>query len=97
MDAQNANAQKPKQSLLGRLFSAEGAIFCIGIACIVYGVADGFKVMQFFFGLCIVGGSVALHFVKKKDWDAHWAEHNRLHEAHRQRLEAEQQDKKKEH
>jgi len=95
MDAQKAPESQPKQSLLARVFSAEGAIFCIGIACLVYGVADGFKVMQFFFGLCIVGGSVALHFVKKKDWNAHWAEHDRLHQEHRQRTEVER-DKKNE-
>lgn len=94
MNAQDSNETPGKQSLLRSLFSTEGAIFCIGVACMVYGVADGFRVMQFFFGLCIVGGSVALHFVRKKDWDAHWAEHHRLNEAHEQRL-AQERDKKK--
>jgi len=95
MQAKDANEKVViKQSLLRRLFSTEGAIFCVGIACMVYGLADGFKVAQFFFGVCIVGGSVALHFVRKKDWDAHWAEHDRIRQAHEQRM-ADEREKKK--
>jgi hypothetical protein len=94
MSTTEAKDKAGKKSLLASLFSAEGAIFCIGIACMIYGVADGFRVMQFFFGVCIVGGSVALHFVRRKDWDAHWAEHERIRLAHEQRM-AEEQEKKK--
>ena len=48
--------------------------------------------MQVFFGLCIVGGSVMLHFVRRKDWDAHWAELDRVRQAHEQRM-AEEREK----
>jgi len=82
-----------KKTLLKRLFSAETWIFCVGIACIVYGVANGIRVMQIFFGICIVGGSVVLHFVRKTDWDAHWGELDRVRKAHEQRM-ADEKEKK---
>ena len=82
-----------EKPLLKRLFGADTLIFCVGIACVVYGVADGIKVMQVFFGVCIVAGSVLLHFVRKKDWDAHWAELDRVRKAHEQRM-AEESEKK---
>ena len=44
-------------------------IAIVGLACVAYGVLQG-NVMPLFFGVCIVLGSVALHFVRKKDWDA---------------------------
>jgi hypothetical protein len=82
------------KSLLGRLFSIETMIFLIGVGSIVYGVADGIKPMQIFFGICIVCGSVALHFVRKKDWDAHWAELDRVRQAHEQRMADEREEKR---
>jgi hypothetical protein len=86
--------EKPqKTSLLRRIFSTETAICCVGIGCVVYGLVDGFKVMQVFFGFCIIGGSVMLHFVRKKDWDAHWAELDRVRQAHELRM-AEESEKK---
>ena len=87
-----AKGKVQEKSLLGRIFSAETMIFCVGVGCIVYGLADGFKVMQVFFGVCIVGGSVMLHFVRRKDWDAHWAELDRVRQAHEQRM-AEEREK----
>ena len=81
-----ANGKVQGKSVTGRLFSAETLIFCIGIGCVLYGVVNGIKVMQIFFGICIVGGSVVLHFVRKKDWDAHWAELDRVQKAHEQRM-----------
>jgi len=84
----------PQKPLWQRLFCAETFIFCIGIACLVYGVADGLKEMPLFFGVCIVAGSVALHFVRKKDWDAHWAEHDRIRKEYEARM-AEEKEKKK--
>ncbi|HBG07338.1 MAG: hypothetical protein A2075_15395 [Geobacteraceae bacterium GWC2_58_44] len=84
-----------KKSLLSSIFRAETLIFCIGVACVVYGVANGINVMPLFFGMCIVLGSVFLHFVRKKDWDAHWAEHDRINKAHEQRM-ADEREKKDE-
>lgn len=88
-----AKVNVQEKSLLRRVFSAETLICCVGIACVVYGVADGIRVMQVFFGLCIVSGSVLLHFVRKKDWDAHWAELDRVRQAHEQRM-ADEMEKK---
>ena len=88
-----AKGNLPEKSLLGRIVSAETMIFLVGIGSVVYGLKDGFKVMQVFFGICIVGGSVALHFVRKKDWDAHWAQLDRVRQAHEQRM-AEENEKK---
>jgi len=88
-------AEKQQQtSLVSLIFSAPVLLGLVGVACMIYGVADGFRVMQFFFGLCIVGGSVALHFIRKKDWDAHWAEMDRLRAADEKRM-AEEAEKKK--
>jgi hypothetical protein len=88
-----AKQKAQEKSLLGRIFSAETLILIVGLGCVVYGVVDGIKVMQIFFGLCIVGGSVALHFVRKKDWDAHWADLDRVRKAHEQRMADEKQKK----
>ena len=77
---------------MSRLFSMETVIFCVGVGCVVSGIVEGGKVMPIFFGICIVGGSVMLHFVRKKDWDAHWAELDRVRQAHEQRL-AEESEK----
>ena len=84
-----------QQSLVSLIFSAPVLLGRVGVACMIYGVADGFRVMQFFFGLCIVGGSVALHFIRKKDWDAHWQELDRVREAHEKRAAEEEAAKKK--
>ena len=85
------NAQE--KSLLRRLLSTEAMLCCVGIASMVYGVVDGLKVIQLFFGVCIVAGSVFLHFVRQKDWDAHWAELDRVRKAHEERM-AEESEKK---
>jgi hypothetical protein len=93
-----AKVKAAEESLLRKIFRTETAICLVGIACMVYGVADGVRVMPLFFGLCIVGGSVMLHFVRKKDWDAHWSEHDRINKAHDQRMlderEAREREKK---
>jgi hypothetical protein len=88
-----AKEKLPGKSLLRRIFCAETLIFCVGLACVVYGVTNGIRVMPVFFGICIVGGSVALHFVRKKDWDAHWADMDRIRKAHELRMEEEKQKK----
>jgi hypothetical protein len=90
-----AQAKAPEQSLLKRLVSTETALCCVGIGCMVYGVVNGLKVMPLFFGLCIVGGSVMLHFVRKKDWDAHWSEMDRIRREHELRMADEQAKEKK--
>lgn len=88
-----AKGKAQEKSLFRRLLCIETLIFGIGIGCMVYGVQNGIRVMPLFFGLCIVGGSVMLHFVRKKDWDAHWAEHERIGKAHEQRMDDEKEKK----
>ena len=90
----SSNHNQPKKSLMQRLFSTETALCCVGIACMVYGVVNGLKEMPLFFGLCIVGGSFLLRFVRNKDWDAHWAEHDQIRKAHEERMAAEREKKK---
>lgn len=60
------------KSLPGRIFSLEGLLLIVGIALLVFGVVDG-SLIAFFWGAVAVAGQVALHFVRKKDWQAHWA------------------------
>ena len=88
-----ANGKLQEKSLLRWFFSAETLIFCVGVACLVYGATNGLKVMQLFFGICILGGSVLLHYVRKKDWGAHWAELDRVRQAHDRRMAEESEDK----
>ena len=83
-----------QQSLANRIFRAPVLLGLVGVGCMIYGVADGFKVMQFFFGVCIVGGRLMLNIIRKKDWDAHWADLERVREAHEKRV-AEEAEKKK--
>jgi len=83
-----------KKSLAGTIFSAPFLLGLVGVGCMVYGVADGFRVMQFFFGVCIVGGSVMLHFIRKKDWGAHWEEMEQARLAHEKRVAEEAEEKK---
>ena len=90
-----ANSKAPEQSLLRTIFRTETAILLVGIGCIGYGLATGLNVMPIFFGLCIVGGSVMLHFVRKKDWEAHWSDMDRIRQEHELRMAEESEKKKK--
>ena len=63
----------PKPSLLTRLCSLEGALLLAGLALLLYGLGNGATIALFWGGM-ILAGQVALHFVRKKDWQAHWAE-----------------------
>lgn len=86
-----------KKSLVSTIFSAPTLIGLVGIGCMTYGLANGINVMPLFFGICIVLGAVLLHFVRKKDWDAHWAEMDRIKQEHERRMaevEAEDREKK---
>ena len=82
-----------KKSLISQIFSAPTLFCLVGIACILYGVVNGLNVMPLFFGICIVLGSVFLHFVRRKDWDAHWAEMDRVRQEHERRMEEEREKK----
>jgi flagellar biosynthesis component FlhA len=71
---------KQETSLISRIFSMEAMILVVGILFMVSAYLTG-DPKQYFWGGTIICGSLALHFVKKKDWKKHWEEL----EQHRQR------------
>lgn len=87
---------KQEISLVGRLLSMEALIVVMGIASLVYGIVNKTEI-HIFWGVIILAGAVALHFVRKKDWKAHWEEQERMQQAYleRKRREKEEQDEKK--
>jgi len=88
------NDQENQQvSLLGQLFSMKVLLFLVGCLFLVSGFFRD-EPAQYFWGIMIVAGSIALHFVRKKDWKKHWEEQERLHAMHKeqQRRKAEKQN-----
>ncbi len=88
--------EKQEISLIGRLFTVEVLIILMGIVSLVYGIVNGTEI-NIFWGVIILVGAVALHFVRKKDWKAHWEEQERKQQAYQEmkRREKEQQDERK--
>ena len=68
----------PPRSLLDRIFSIEGLLGLLGVCLLVMGIAAG-EVIAIFWGALALLGLVALYFVRKKDWKAHWEEMERIH------------------
>ncbi len=64
---------KQEISVIGRLFSLEALLILMGLISLVSGIVTG-QATQIFFGVVILAGSVALYFVRKKDWKKHWEE-----------------------
>ena len=83
--------ERQELSVIGRLFSLEVLIFLMGLFSLGSGIYTG-DPMQLFWGVLIIVGAVALHFVRKKDWKKHWAEQ----EEFRQRMEERQKRQKEE-
>ena len=71
-------------SVLGRLFSIEVFLCLMGIASLISFFFTG-ELTQLFWGVIIVGGAVALYFVRKKDWKKHWAEQEELRRAYEEK------------
>ena len=69
--------EKQEISVIGRLFCIEVLLLLMGIGSLVSGVVTG-QATQMFWGVMIIGGSIALHFVRKKDWKKHWEEQEEL-------------------
>lgn len=59
-----------------RLFSLETLLALAGLALLVLGIVDR-RVMGIFWGVIILGGLLALHLVRKKDWEKHWQEQDK--------------------
>lgn len=74
------NEEKVDNSLAGKLFRMELLILLVGLFALGSGFHTG-EATQYFWGVTIIIGAVALHFVRKKDWKKHWEEQERLKEA----------------
>ena len=86
---------KQEISVIGRLFSIEVLLVIMGIVCLVSGIVTG-AVIQLFWGVMIIGGSVALYFVKKKDWKKHWEDQERMQLVYTEMRRREQEKKAQE-
>jgi hypothetical protein len=88
--------EKQEISLIGRLFSIEALIILMGLVSLGYGIVNRTEI-NIFWGVIILVGAVALHFVRKRDWKAHWEEQERIQRAYleKKQREKEQQDERK--
>jgi amino acid permease len=62
-----------KASLIGRILSTEAFLLLMGVASLVYGIANGTS-MNIFWGLVIIPGVFILYKIRQKDWTKHWQE-----------------------
>jgi hypothetical protein len=76
--AENEQKDKP---LVEKLLSMVTLLFLAGLFSLCSGFYTG-EPMQYFWGVMIMGGSVVLHFVRKKDWKKHWEEQEDLKKRH---------------
>lgn len=76
--------EKQEISIIGRLLSMQTLLLVMGIFSLVSGIVTG-EVIQLFWGVMIICGSVVLYFVRKKDWKKHWEEQERIAELYRQK------------
>ncbi len=86
------NNENQKKSLIQKIFSMETMIFLVGLFLLGSGFHRG-EPMQYFFGGMIISGSIALHFVRKKDWKKHWEEQEAMQRRYEARRKMEQEDK----
>jgi hypothetical protein len=82
--------EKQEISVIGRLFSIEAFLILMGIVSLGYGIVNGTSI-NIFWGVMILGGSVILFFVRKKDWAKHWEEQERFRQ-----MRDEKKDERKE-
>jgi len=90
-----SDKEKQEISVIGRLFSMEIFLVMAGVAFLVMAYVRE-DAMALFWGLMIIGGSVALHFVRKKDWKKHWEEQEHRHLAYMEWKKREQEKKDQE-
>lgn len=87
-----AENEKQQKSLVAKIMSMETLIFLVGL----FSLGSGFyrnEPMQYFWGGMIISGSIALHFVRKKDWKKHWEEQEAMQRRYEARRKQEQEDK----
>lgn len=90
---QMENGEKREGSLIGRLLCKELLILLVGLFSLGSGLYTG-ETMQYFWGITIILGAIALYFVKKKDWKKHWEEQEHLYQAMEERRKREKGDNK---
>lgn len=83
--------EKQEISIIGRLFSMHTLLVVMGIFCLASGIVTR-ELIQIFWGLMILAGSILLYFVRKKDWKKHWEEQERIAELYRQKKEQERKN-----
>jgi uncharacterized membrane protein HdeD (DUF308 family) len=76
-----ADMDKQNTSLFDRILRKEWLILLVGIFFLGSAYYTG-QSMQYFWGIAIICGAVALHFVQKKDWKKHWEEQEELKKRH---------------
>lgn len=87
-----ADNEKQQKSLINKIMSMETLIFLAGL----FSLGSGFyrnEPMQYFWGGMIISGSIALHFVRKKDWKKHWEEQEAMQRRYEARRKLEQEGK----
>jgi len=87
-----ASNETNQKSLTEQIMSMETLIFFAGL----FSLGSGFyrnEPMQYFWGGMIICGSIALHFVRKKDWKKHWEEQEELQRRYEARRKIEQEGK----
>ena len=87
-----AENEKQKKSLFEKIFSMETLIFAAGVFSLGSGFYTG-ETLQYFWGGMIITGSIALHFVRKKDWKKHWEEQEALQRHMEERRKRNQEQK----
>ena len=75
------NEQQPgRATIAGRIFSMETVLVLVALFFLYSGWQTG-EATQLFWGIMIGLGSVALHFVRRKDWKQHWEDQERMRQA----------------
>jgi hypothetical protein len=87
------NQENQKESLLSHIFSMKVLLFLVGCLFLVSGYYRD-EPAQYFWGFMIVAGSIAIHFVRKKDWKKHWEEQERLSLLHKEQQRRKAEERK---
>ncbi len=82
-----------KETLAAKLLGKETLILLVGLFTLGSGFYTG-EPMQYFWGITIIIGAVALYFVRRKDWKKHWEEQELLRQALEERRKRQREEGK---
>lgn len=88
----NSDKARQEASLLGRFLSMATVLVLVGIFFLGSGIMTG-ATIQIFWGVIIIGGAIVLHFVRKKDWQKHWAEREEEQRRYQEALRRREEEK----